>query len=122
MTRNYRTESKRRAKEKLSLTAYHRSPPESEETSQEAGADRPPPPVEGEGKPKRPRACRDGSKAGERVARKGGKAAHSAELRTSSPARGACSGPQGRDDPCEAPKDRQGHSERTSATKEGSGG
>jgi general stress protein YciG len=68
------------ANERKAQVGGSQSPaPQSEKTSQELAPDRPPPPVEGEGRPKRPRgfAAMDRKQVSE-IARKGGKAAHSA--------------------------------------------
>jgi len=73
------TESQTTSERKTQPNSNQPRSPESEETSQELAPDRPPPPVEGEGKPKRPRgfAAMDRKLVSE-IARKGGKAAHSA--------------------------------------------
>ena len=73
------TESQTTSERKTQPNSNQPQSPESEETSQELAPDRPPPPVEGEGKPKRPRgfAAMDRKLVSE-IARKGGKAAHSA--------------------------------------------
>jgi general stress protein YciG len=73
------TQSHEANERKAQVGGSQSRPPQSEKTSQELAPDRPPPPVEGEGRPKRPRgfAAMDRKLVSE-IARKGGKAAHSA--------------------------------------------